>query len=215
MDTQLRFRYYGSLSALMAGKADKTYTAPRRLSPTNEGTPSITVYRDKPGLRGLRVETGLHYFKDITGDGAPDVDRQATGTMTGFRGWKASARADLDRLFLNATAFHGAFTAPVGGSIGDRDEVTLPDGTDAVIAEAQYAPHDFGTWRLFLRDPQGGPITPLTPATPGRSPSLGNPALSVVTLADTRKVLVFTAFIFGEGAGAGEAGTVINVLPLG
>jgi hypothetical protein len=212
--SQLRFRFYPSLTALLAGAPDKTFIAPRRLSRTNEGTPSINVFRDGPGVGGLRVETGLHYFKDLTGDGLPDADRQATGTMRGFRRWNVVARPDLDRLFLGQTTFHPGFTAPVAGNIGDRDDVVLPDGESLTVAEGQYDPGNVGSWRLFLRRTDGGPVVPLLPASPGGSRSFGNAALTLITLPDGRPGLLFTAFIFGCDSGPGEAGTVVNVLPL-
>lgn len=212
--SQLRFRYYPTVSALMAGRAERTYVAPRRLSRTNEGTPSITVTRDGPGVAGLRVTTGLHYFADLDGDGLPDADRQATGVMRGFRTWTATARPDIDAQFFAATGFHAPYAAPVAGSIGDRDEVTLPDGTTAIVADAQYVRADFAAWRLFLRDPAGGPATPLNPVTPGGSLlSIGNPSLTALTLPDGQPGLVFTGFVYGGAPG--EGGTVVHVQPLG
>lgn len=212
--SQLRFRYYATLDALLAGRYTRSRTVPRRLSPTNEGTPSISVLRDGPGLAGLRVETGLHYFKDLDGNGTPDADRQATGTLRGLRTWTVRARPDLDAPFLTATAFHAPFTAAPRANVGDRDAVTLPDGTSAVIAEAQYLPQDFGAWRLFLQAAPGAPAIPLELHTPGTSRAAGNPSLTSVTLPDGRPGLVFTAFLFGEGAAPGEAGEVVHVVPL-
>lgn len=213
-NSQLRFRFSPSLDALLSGRYARIRTVPRRLSPTDEGTPSIAVLRDGPGIAGLRVETGLHAFEDLDADGAPDADRQATGTLRGFRAWSARARPDLDAPFLAATSFHVPFTAPPRANIGDRDGVTLPDGTSAVIAEAQYTPQDFGSWRLFLQSGPGAPAVPLEPRTPGGSRALGNPSLTSVTLPDGRPALVFTAYVFGEGAAPGEAGEVVHVLPL-
>ncbi|MCW3039375.1 MAG: hypothetical protein JWM31_1280 [Solirubrobacterales bacterium] len=211
--SQLRFRFYPTLDALLSGKATRTFVAPRRLSRTNEGTPSIVVTRSGPGVAGLTVSTGLHVFEDLDGDGLPDADRQATGVLRGFRTWTATRRPDLDAPLLTATSFHAPFTAPVAGSIGDRDDVTLPDGRVTTITEAQYVRGDFSSWRLFLRGADGAAPTLLNPVTPGGSTSFGNPSLTSVTLPDGRPALVFTAFVFGGAPG--EGGPLIHVQPLG
>jgi len=39
---RLRFRFYRSVDALLDGDFSRQFTAPRTLSPTAEGTPSIT-----------------------------------------------------------------------------------------------------------------------------------------------------------------------------
>lgn len=210
--SQLRFRFYPTLDALLAGRFRRSYVAPRRLSRTNEGTPSIAVTRTGPGDAGVRVDVGLHIFADLDGDGLPDADRQATGTMSGFRRWTATARPDLDAGVLAPAGIHPPFTAPPAGSIGDRDDVALPGGGSATIIEAQYVRGDFSSWRLFLRAPGVGPATPLVPVTPGGSSSFGNPSLTDVTLPDGRPALVFTAFVFGGAPG--EGGELVHVTPL-
>jgi hypothetical protein len=212
--TQLRFRFYASTERLLAGRPSQRFVAPRRLSVTNEGTPSIAVTRTGPGVAGIHLEVGLHFFAALTGDGVPDADRQATGTLDGMRRWLVAARPDLDAQVLHPAALHPGFTAPPTGSVGDRDDVTLPDGTTATLTEAQYRVHQFGTWRLWLRDPAGGPASPLVPRTPGGSSAIGNPSMTALTLPDGRPALVFTAFVFGEGAAPGEAGEVVSVRPL-
>ena len=87
---RLRFRYYRTVDALLHGQFARQFTAPRRLSPTAEGTPSITNIKQKKGLvsRSM-IAVGLHYFADLDGNGTPDADRLATGVLTGFDQWRA------------------------------------------------------------------------------------------------------------------------------
>ena len=72
---RLRFRFYRTVNALLHGQYAREFTAPRRLSPTAEGTPSITKVTEKRGLLSRsRIELGLHYFADLDGNGTPDAD---------------------------------------------------------------------------------------------------------------------------------------------
>jgi hypothetical protein len=77
---QLRVRYWPTLDALLAARPAREFLAPRTLSACNEGTPSIRQLRLDADVQTSRIELGLHYHRDC------QVDRQARGTLIGFRG---------------------------------------------------------------------------------------------------------------------------------
>jgi len=206
---RLRFRYYRSVEALLAGDHSRQFTAPRSLSPTAEGTPSIS----KAILRGgrisrSRIEVGMHYFADIDRKGSPDLDRSATAVLTDFRSWQARPNGGLDGALLSLRALHAGFTAAPRGSIGDRDQVIL-DGVRLELQEAQYVPGDYASWRPFLVDPRSGAPWPLEIETRGESRSFGNPTVTALTAPSGRPAVLVTMYVFAEGAARGEAGPLI------
>ena len=81
---QLRVRYWPTLDALLAGRPAREFLAPRTLSVCNEGTPSVGRIGLDTDLDSSWVELGFHYHRDCR------VDRQALGTLTGFRAWTAA-----------------------------------------------------------------------------------------------------------------------------
>jgi hypothetical protein len=206
---RLRFRYYRSVDALLAGEYSRQFTARRSLAKTAEGTPSITKATLRGGLTSRsRIEVGMHYFADTDGDGKPDLDRQATGVLTNFNSWAARPRPDFDDDLLRLTSFHRGFTAPPSGSIGDRDQVIL-DGVRLEVQEAQYIPGDYTSWRLFLVDPRTRAAQPLEVTTGGGSRSFGNPTVTALTSPDGRPALFVSLYVFSEGAAASEAGPLL------
>jgi hypothetical protein len=193
---QLRFRFYPDLAALLAGKSSRQHTAPRRLSRTDEGTPDVSV-RSGRTPADLVLDVTFHYFADQSGDGIPDADRQAAGTLARFRRWRAHATPEVDALFPG-----------FAGNIGDRDALAFGGGR-FVVHEAQAVRQDFGAWRLFLRDAAGGPVTPLVPRTAGGSTAFGNANVIRLPGPSGAPGLLFTAFVFSEGAAPGEAGALL------
>lgn len=206
---RVRFRYYRSVDLLLAGQHSAEFTAPRSMSPTAEGTPSITKVRLRNGLISQsRIDVGLHYFADLDGDGTPDVDRLATATLTDFRTWQARPQLDLDADVLRLRSFHAGFSFPPRGSIGDRDQIVL-NGVRLELQEAQYIPNDFSSWRLFLIDPRKRVPRPLEIATRDASRSFGNPTATALTAPSGRPAILVTMYVFSEGAAADEAGPLI------
>jgi hypothetical protein len=203
----LRFRAYADLAGLLAAKPVRRYTAPHRLSRTDEGTPDLTV-KGGSGPKDAVVGVTFHHFADLDGDRLPDADRQAAGTLTGLRRWTAAATPGIDAPFLGATVLHPGFVTPPAGNIGDRDAFGF-EGASLVAHEAQYKRQDFGSWRLFLRDATSNALVPLVPRTAGGSSAYGNPSVVALTAPDGRPALLFTAFVFSEGAAAGEAGELL------
>ena len=210
---QLRFRYYASAGDLLAGRHSREFTAPLTLSPTAEGTPSISSAQTTGGPAGSRLAVGLHYFADLNGDSYPDVDRQATGVLSGFSVWRAAEARALNEAFLGLESFHPGFDAPPAGHIGDRDHVTL-DGARLNLHEAQYRRDEFETWRPFALDPAAPDPEPLVIRTHAGSTGFGSTAFGNPTVTELRSpagrpALLFTMFVFSEGAAQGEQGPLI------
>jgi hypothetical protein len=206
---RVRFRYYRSVDALFAGQQSRQFTAPRTLSPTAEGTPSITRAILRRGLVSRsRIEVRMHYFADLNHDGHPDLDRSATAVLTDFRKWDASPDNALDAAFLTLKAVHQGFVAPPRGSIGDRDEVIF-DGVRLELQEAQYMPGDYTSWRTFLVDPRDPVPLPLNIVTDGGSRSFGNPTASVLSAPSGKPAVFVSLYVFSEAAAPGEAGPLI------
>ena len=204
---RLRFRFYRSADDLLDNRVARQFTPMRRLSPTAEGTPSITNAVLRGGLISRsRIEVGLHYFAN--GPGGPQVDRRATAVLTNFNSWVEQARPDIDAEFLKAKALHDGYSAPPTGSIGDRDQIIF-DGVRLELQEAQYVPHDFGSWRPFLVDPRTSITQPLNIVTGGGSRAFGNPSVTELTAPSGRRALFVSVYVFSEGAAAGEAGPLI------
>jgi hypothetical protein len=206
---RVRFRYYRSVEALLDGQHSAQFTAPRSLSPTAEGTPSITKVHMRNGLISQStIEVGLHYFADLDRNGTPDVDRLATGTLTNFNAWQARSAPDLDADLLGLRSFHKGFSAPPRGSIGDRDQIIL-DGVRLELQEAQYIPGDYSSWRLFLIDPRDRVPRPLEIETGATSRSFGNPTATALTAPSGRPAILITMYVFAEGAAPREAGPLV------
>lgn len=204
--SQLAFRRYEDLAALQAGRAADAFLAPRTLSDTNEGTPDIAV------VDARRLAVTFHYFADTDGNGSEDADRQAGGLLEDFERWNAAPRPEVDAAFLHAQRLHPGFDAPPDGNIGDRSAFAV--GSRRLVAhEAQYAFGDFSTWRLWLRDPAAGTLTPLVLHTDGGSTAFGNPSVRVVPDPAGRPVLFESAYVFAQGAAPGEAGELIALHP--
>lgn len=206
---RLRFRYYRTVGALLHGQFAREFTAPRRLSPTAEGTPNITNVKQRRGLISRsRIELGLHYYADLDGNGTSDADRLATGVLTGFVGWQARAAPRLDDSLLRTPFMHKGFTGPPRGNIGDRDQIIL-DGVRLDLQEAQYVAGDYASWRPFLVDPRGGAPRPLEIVTDGGSRSFGNPSATLLTAPSGKPAVLVTMYVFSEGAANGEPGPLI------
>lgn len=214
---RIRFRYYPTLDALLAGRASRQFTAPRQLSATAQGTPSIVSAQLSPDLDHSSVELGLHYRADTDANGFPDDDREGTGVLTNFRSWSSHVDDELNTALGTTTDLHtqasGApYTKPPSGSYGDRDELRV-DADHLQVVEAQYRAGDFASWRLFLRDRGTGALRALRPRTAHGSLSFGNPTATPVSTPSGPALLV-TAFVFGEAAGTGEPGELVYLSPL-
>jgi hypothetical protein len=196
---QLRLRYWPSLDAVLAGRPAREFLAPRTLSTCNEGTPSVRRIGLDTDLNSSWVELGFHYHRDCR------VDRQALGTLTGFRAWTAARYPALDA---------AAVGEQVGGNIGDRDHLRHL-GTDYDLIEAQGRRGDFATWRIYLHDRATGTAQRLEVMTHGGSIAFANPTATILRDPAGRDALMVTLFLPMEGAAPGEAGSLLYVVPIG
>jgi hypothetical protein len=137
----VRIRYYPSRDALLAGRFSAQRDLPREFSPYNNGTPTILWAHWNGALSHSVIQVGFHYESAPKGRRGPD--REAIGTLRGFRTWSArpdpATDSDLDNQGLR-------------GSHGDWRQF-LFGGSRWRVYEAQTSFNDFGTWRVVLDDP--------------------------------------------------------------
>jgi hypothetical protein len=202
---QIRLRYWPTLDALVAGRPAREFLAPRTLSACNEGTPNIRRVSLDTDLDSSRVELGFHYHRDCR------VDRQALGTLTGFRTWTAARNPELDAAVERAAAAGGE---QVRGNIGDRDHLRYL-GRDYDLIEAQGRRGDFATWRVYLHDRAAGTAERLEVTTHRGSTAFANPTATRLRDPTGRDALMVTLFLPMEGAAPGEAGSLLYVVPIG
>ena len=205
---RIRFRYYPTLARLLAGSHSRQFTAPRQLSASAQGTPSITDVALRPGLSNSVIDVGLHYRADTDGNGFPDDDRQGTAVLRNFSTWTSTVSTELNDAFAAVTDIHQPFTRAPRGSYGDRDPIVF-DGAPLALYEAQYRRNDFASWRLFLRDGRSAALRAVRVLTPGASSAVGNPTITELRAPSGARALMVTMYVFGEGAAAGEAGPLI------
>ncbi|CAF4485226.1 unnamed protein product [Rotaria sp. Silwood2] len=185
----LQIAFYSTWDNLRAGKAQKTFDAARTLSPCAEGTPNIY---GQPTVN--RIDIGFHYFEKCV------VDRQARGLLLNFNQWTEVRKVST---IDNAILYHG-----VQGNIGDRDALSNFDGYTFTIIEGQYKPNDFGTWRIFMYDPQTNNADKVPILTDGGSLAFANPTMTRTTMKG-QDILLVTLFLPSEQAAPGEAGELI------
>lgn len=200
---QLRIRYWPTLEALLAGRPARQFLAPRTLSACNEGTPSIRQLRLDADVDASRIELGLHYHRDC------QVDRQARGTLTGFRAWTTTTDPELDAAVERAAAAAGE---QIGGNIGDRDHLRYR-GRDHDLVEAQSRRDDFASWRVYLYDRAAGTAQRLSIVTHGGSRAFANPTATMLRDPAGRQAVMATLFVPMEGAAPGEAGSLLYHVP--
>ena len=201
---RLRVRYWANLEELLAGRPEREFLAPRTLSACNEGTPSIQQADLDAGVGASRIELGFHYHRDCR------VDRQARGTLSGFRSWSAARYPELDVAIERAAAAVGE---QVRGNIGDRDHLRYR-GQDYDLVEAQGRRGDFATWRVYLYNRSAGTAERLEVVTHGGSTAFANPTATLLRDPAGRDALMVTLFVPMEGAAPGEAGSLLYLVPV-
>ena len=188
-NNHLRFAFYPTWSDLQAGNFEKNYAAPRLLSCYAEGTPNIY---GQPTLDNIDV--GFHFYDEGV------LDRQARGTLKNFNQWTAVRKQPgIDKAILH----YG-----VQGNIGDRDALSAFEGSAFIVIEGQYRPRDFGTWRIFVFDPETGSADQVKIVTDGKSQAFSNPSVTLTTW-NNQPILIVTLFVPSEQAAPGEAGELI------
>ncbi len=197
--SNLRFRFYSSYAALLAGAGGRDFLAPLTLAAANgsdlEGTPNFFAI----DAGGGRVEVGFHFF-DSRGS---RVDRNGTGVLRGLLAgspaWTTAVWTELNDALI---------AEEVSANIGDRDDGLL-FGRRFTLVEGQYLRDDFGSWRPWFWDPSRKDVFPLHPRTRGGSSSFGNMTWEVLRSPRGNRAVCGSYFLFSEGAAAGEAGQAI------
>lgn len=200
--TNVRLRWYRDGDALLRGRATDERTLPRRLSPSNEGTPNFRGVTWRGSLANSRVLLGFHWLDH--GPKLP-VDRQGQATFDGGR-WSVEAQRGIDRA-LSQLGFHG--------NHGARRQFHFPaNGKLWRIYEAQQYVNVTGSWRTFLYDVDARRMQRLQIRTPRGSKSFANPTVSILPSPAGGSALVVTMFIFAAGAGSGEVGALVYYVAL-
>lgn len=139
--------------------------------------------------------------------------QNALGSVTGFPAsaqWTASINA----------AYNAALTAAgATGNIGGRcfvefagDRWNIQEGN---IQGPPIVPTNFRDWRVWLYRYADASVKMLAVRTHGGSVSFGNPSAVIVpSPKDGQACMCVTYFVFGEGAGPGEAGSLLFFTPL-
>jgi len=198
----LRFKYYPSLRRLLAADAARVFDAPHVVAPAGrlaEGTPNVYQVTFEPDVDHSTIIAGFHYLRPGRLVRQGDVDRQARGTLAGFRHWTAGREPHLDAA-VQAWA--------VTGNIGGRDEMHWRARPYTLI-EGQFRKRDWRSWRIYLYDPASGAADPVPVRTHRGSVSFANPKATMLTAPSGAPALLITLYLFDAGAAPGEAGPLL------
>lgn len=200
----IRMRYYATLADLLAARFSIERDLPLRFSQYNNGTPAILSIRWPRSIRTSVIDLGFHY--ETSNRGVPGPDREALGTLRGFRRW--SARQDIATdIALSQQGF--------AGSHGDWRQFTF-QGAVWRLYEAQGSFNDFTSWRVLLSGPGISTMyrISLRSGTAAMSDSLGNPVASELPGPGGHgQVLVVTMFVFAASV-RGQAGELVYYQPV-
>lgn len=206
------FRLFYTDADLLNGAIRATYDLPAHSRPQIDGTPSFYAAHlvQNDGYYSVDGQFGFHHW-----NGVRDVNDVTTITrlFDPRRGQTASFPS-------TATGYNNKLIANgVTGNIGQRDTIAEPFGRYNVQEGNTGRPGaSWDRWRLWLYRyvepfayPTGaGSVRPLNPITPNGSVSFGNPSIRVVDAPDRNGRIVWVSyFLFFEGAGPGEAGSLI------
>jgi hypothetical protein len=216
--TAASFDLYYDFNDLMNGTKRATWAQPIFNGGPNliNGTPSVydahlALYN---GYYDVDGQYGFHYNRSTT-TSPTDLNAVTTvlklfnplGGVTGY----PSVATNYNNLLISLGAT---------GAVGQRDTLvtsTARYNLQEVNIDASM-PTNFAKWRIWLYKftestnyPTGaGTVTALAPQTPNGSTSFGTPGISVIDRPDgSGKAVVISYYIFGEGAGLSEAGSLI------
>ena len=197
--SEIEVEHFSNYRLLLAGRQDRRMLLPRRLSATNEGTPSFMSVRLRGGLGDSDIVVGFHY------NAGAGVDRNGIGVLSDFRRWSERTNGPLN---------HALEAAGVQGSIGGRTQVTI--GSDTIeLVGAQATPGTWDSWQIYAYDPRTGRGESLRMTLPSGAPlSVELPELSIVTNASGVEELVATAFVHRQGSARVAHGEMLWWRPL-
>lgn len=210
--SQVTFRLFYDDQHLLDGSVGSTYAMPMYGTSDLNGTPSFydAHMSYNGGYYRVDGQYGFHSW-----NGSRDVNDVTT--IYGM----FDPRGDQTRAYPStADAYNNKFIAAgVTGNIGQRDTIDQGFGRYNVQEGNVGTPAgSWDKWRLSLYEysettnyPTGeGTVTRLAPVTPHGSVSFGNPSVRVVDAPDGNgQVMWVSYFLFSEGAGPGEAGSLI------
>lgn len=222
--TWAAFNLYYDANDLLNRMSRSSYTMPyhgpfasgRRWRPRDRinGTPNIydMFIKNYGGYWTVDGQYGFHIGQLATGqldvNGVTSIS-QMFNPVGGTRSYPSTA-----------TGYNNRFTA-IGatGGIGQRDTLVTTTGRFNIQEYHRGRPGtDWDKWSVALYkfgDPYNyptgrGTLTTISPQTPRGSRSFGNASVSIIDRPEGGgKAMVVTYFLFSEGAGPGEQGTLI------
>ncbi len=201
----IRVSYYRNRSGLLGGRPAAAIDLPLRYSPLNNGTPAFLSIDWRGGLRRSRIGLSFHY--QLADGPSSGQDREAVGTLSGFRVWRTHRARRVDRLIASAG---------LGASHGDERQFTY-GGADWRVYEASAVASGFAGWHVVLYRVGTDQLYPLTfETTVGTvGASFGNPIVNFLPSPHGRgDVMVMTVFVFSSGPAARDAGELLFYRPV-
>ncbi len=193
----IRIRHYKNRAALTQGKFSQEVDIPRSLAPTAEGTPSFeSVTIPNGDLSKSTIKLRFHFYQNAR------VDQLASGTLTGFKNWKATPSRKLNAAFKKLGGL---------GNLGDRDAFQW-DGKTYYVQEIQGKVGDWGSWGIYLCDADGLPLKKLAFKTPKNATAFSNPSVTSIHLLTGEEKLLFSSYIHSRGTKPGEKGQVLTLI---
>ncbi len=193
----LRFRHYADLPHLLEGTPIGTFDAPRSLSASNEGTPSVYSVSSSD-LDNSVIDVGFHYYNGET-------DREGRGKVINFNSWITEPDTQIDAA-IEAWDTSGDPSNKM--KIGGRDNFEFY-GCSLNLQEAQLDIEDDSSWRAFLYNRASNNARRLNIKTHHGSKSFANPKITLLRAPSGIPAIVITLIIFSDGAAPGEAGELV------
>lgn len=201
----IRVRYYRSIGDVLTNHVAAQVDLPRMFSPNSNGTPSLTSI----GWHGSVAKSVigiLFHYETVARHGA-GPDREAFGTLVGFRRWTATKDPGTDTLLDSQR---------LTGNHGDCRQFRFDNDVWRVY-EGQARFDNFTTWHVVLYSTATRQMQLLTMNTElGASEiSFGNPTAQLEPApGDDGQVLVVTMYVFGSRATSSDSGELLYYQPV-
>ena len=193
-------RKYSSVSNLISGTAAATFVAPNTLSQL-EGTPSISRWDSSAGTAEIWFH---HHNATLNRD---EVAQAELSDFPGIPEWNVTQ----DLGYMATVTRLGAT-----GNVGGRHRIVLPGTGDVMMLQEgniqppPILPTKWKDWRVWLYTAHTKTFTKLNVQSHAKSTAFANPSADFMpSPASDRMALFVTYFIFKEGAGKGEGGSVV------
>ncbi|MGO9901454.1 MAG: hypothetical protein ACLP0J_17625 [Solirubrobacteraceae bacterium] len=200
----IRVRYYRGLADVLANDVGAQVDLARLFSPNSNGTPSLTSISWHGSLEQSVIGIDFHY-ETVTRKGA-GPDREAIGTLIGFRSWAATKDPNTDALLDSQR---------LTGNHGDSRQFRFANDLWRLY-EGQERFDNFETWHVVLYDTETRTMHLLTMTTElgASETSFGNPVAQLEPAPDgSGQVLVVTMYIFNSASNSNESGELVYYQP--